>query len=152
MEQTEQNNSIPMSRLLWYRLTTHASLCIGGLLVSILILAAIFAPWLTTYDPASQDLLSTLQPPSVTHWFGTDDYGRDIFTRVLFGARITILEVVLSVGLSMLIGVPLGVLAGLSHRRVDQLIMWVMDIIFAFPGIVLAILIVSVLGEDWPIC
>ena len=68
----------------------------------------------------------------MAHWFGTDDYGRDIFTRVLYGARITIVEVVLSVGLSMLVGVPLGVISGLGHRRLDQVIMWVMDIIFAF--------------------
>ena len=147
MELTEKRAGSERLQILWYHLSTHSSLVLGGILVAILALAALFAPWLTHYDPAAQDLLSTLQPPSLTHWFGTDDYGRDIFTRVIYGARITILEVLLSVGLSMLIGVPLGVLAGLGHRRLDQVIMWVMDIIFAFPGIVLAILIVSVLGE-----
>ncbi len=147
MELVEKRAATERIQLLKFRLSRHSSLVIGGVLVGILVIAAILAPWLTAYDPAEQDLLSTLQSPSMAHWFGTDDYGRDIFTRVLYGARITIVEVVLSVGLSMLIGVPLGVISGLGHRRLDQLIMWVMDIIFAFPGIVLAILIVSVLGE-----
>ncbi len=147
MELVEKRGATERIQLLKFQLSKHSSLVLGGVLVGVLVICAILAPWLTSFDPAEQDLLSTLQPPSLAHWFGTDDYGRDIFTRVLYGARITIVEVVLSVGLSMLVGVPLGVISGLGHRRLDQLIMWVMDIIFAFPGIVLAILIVSVLGE-----
>lgn len=143
----QQQSTTSKSGRLWYGMRAHPSLTLGSVLVGLLILAAIFAPWLTPFDPSEQDLINTLQAPSWQHWFGTDDYGRDIFTRVMFGARITLMEVVLSVGISMLVGVPLGVIAGLGHRRLDQIIMWVMDIIFAFPGIVLAILIVSVLGE-----
>lgn len=146
MVQQQQSTTSKLGRL-WYGMRAHPSLTLGSVLVGLLILAAIFAPWLTPFDPSEQDLINTLQAPSWQHWFGTDDYGRDIFTRVMFGARITLMEVVLSVGISMLVGVPLGVIAGLGHRRLDQIIMWVMDIIFAFPGIVLAILIVSVLGE-----
>lgn len=128
-------------------LCRHPSITFGSVLVGLIVLMALLAPLIARHDPYAQDLINTLMPPSAEHWFGTDDYGRDIFSRIVYGARISVLEVVLSVGLSLLIGVPLGVIAGLAGRAVDQIIMWVMDVIFAFPGIVLAILIVSVLGD-----
>jgi ABC-type dipeptide/oligopeptide/nickel transport system permease subunit len=129
-------------------MATHRSITLGGLLIGIIVLAAIFAPLIAPADPYVQDLLATMEPPSLAHPFGTDDNGRDIFARVIFGARISLLEVVLAVGLAVLAGVPLGILSGMSGRYVDQAIMWTMDILFAFPGIVLAILIVSVLGSS----
>ncbi|QTF07848.1 ABC transporter permease [Brenneria izadpanahii] len=128
-------------------LWAHPSITFGGGLIALVVLMGLMAPFITRWDPTAQDLLNTLQPPSAAHWFGTDDYGRDIFSRVIYGARISMFEVILSVGLSMLVGIPLGIIAGLAGRSADHVIMWVMDIIFAFPGIVLAILIVSVLGE-----
>lgn len=127
---------------------THRSITLGGLLIGIIVLAAIFAPLITPADPYAQDLLATMEPPSWAHPFGTDDNGRDIFARVVYGARISLIEVVLAVGLAVAVGVPLGILSGMSGRYVDQAIMWTMDILFAFPGIVLAILIVSVLGTS----
>jgi glutathione transport system permease protein len=126
----------------------HRSITLGGFLIGIIVLAAIFAPLIAPTDPYVQDLLATMEPPSMAHPFGTDDNGRDIFARVIFGARISLLEVVLAVGLAVLVGVPLGILSGMSGRYVDQAIMWTMDILFAFPGIVLSILIVSVLGSS----
>ncbi|MCJ9753927.1 ABC transporter permease [Neorhizobium sp. BETTINA12A] len=129
-------------------MATHRSITLGGLLIGIIVLAAVFAPLIAPADPYMQDLLATMEPPSLAHPFGTDDNGRDIFARVIFGARISLLEVVLAVGLAVLVGVPLGILSGMSGRYVDQAIMWTMDILFAFPGIVLAILIVSVLGSS----
>lgn len=124
----------------------HPSVTIGGLIVGVIILSALFAPWISLYDPYAQDLLNILSAPSAEHWLGTDDYGRDIFSRILYGARISLIEVVVSVALSLLMGLPLGIMAALCGKSVDHLIMWVMDVIFAFPGIVLAILLVSVLG------
>ncbi|CDN54498.1 D-ala-D-ala transporter subunit [Neorhizobium galegae bv. officinalis bv. officinalis str. HAMBI 1141] len=129
-------------------MAAHRSITLGGLLIGIIVLAAVFAPLIAPADPYMQDLLATMEPPSLAHPFGTDDNGRDIFARVIFGARISLLEVVLAVGLAVLVGVPLGILSGMSGRYVDQAIMWTMDILFAFPGIVLAILIVSVLGSS----
>ncbi|CDZ45995.1 ABC transporter permease [Neorhizobium galegae] len=129
-------------------MAAHRSITLGGLLIGVIVLAAIFAPLIAPADPYMQDLLATMEPPSLAHPFGTDDNGRDIFARVIFGARISLLEVVLAVGLAVLVGVPLGILSGMSGRYVDQAIMWTMDILFAFPGIVLAILIVSVLGSS----
>ena len=129
-------------------MAVHRSIALGGFLVGLIVLAAILAPLIASVDPYAQDLLATMEPPSWAHPFGTDDNGRDIFARVLYGARISLLEVVLSVGLAVIGGVPLGILSGMSGRYVDQAVMWVMDILFAFPGIVLAILIVSVLGSS----
>ena len=126
----------------------HPSITIGGFLVSLIVLCAIFAPLLTGADPYEQDLLSTMLSPSWEHPFGTDDSGRDIFARVVYGARISLLEVTLGVGLAIISGVPLGILSGMAGKRVDAVIMWCMDVLFAFPGIVLAILLVSILGSS----
>lgn len=129
-------------------LAQHPSITIGGFLVSLIVLCAIFAPLLTGADPYEQDLLSTMLPPSWEHPFGTDDSGRDIFARVVYGARISLLEVTLGVGLAIISGVPLGILSGMAGKRLDAVIMWCMDVLFAFPGIVLAILLVSILGSS----
>ncbi|HEY4200819.1 MAG TPA: ABC transporter permease [Devosiaceae bacterium] len=124
------------------------SLALGGLFVGIIVLAAIFAPLITHVDPTAQDLLYSLMPPSPDHPFGTDAYGRDILARVVYGARISLVEVFLGVGIAVAAGVPLGLISGTLGGRIDQAIMWVMDIIFAFPGVILAILIVSILGTS----
>lgn len=129
-------------RWLW----RHPAVCIGGFIVSLIVLMGLFAPLIARHDPYAQDLINTLLSPDAGHWFGTDDYGRDIFARVIYGARISIIEVVLSVGLAMIIGIPLGIIAGMAGRYTDMIIMWFMDMLFAFPGIVLAILVVSILG------
>ncbi|MBU9847286.1 ABC transporter permease [Rahnella ecdela] len=129
-------------RWLW----RHPAVSIGGFIVSLIVLMGLFAPLIARHDPYAQDLIDTLLSPGADHWFGTDDYGRDIFARVIYGARISIIEVVLSVGLAMIIGIPLGIIAGMTGRYTDMIIMWFMDMLFAFPGIVLAILVVSILG------
>jgi glutathione transport system permease protein len=129
-------------RWLW----RHPAVSIGGFIVSLIVLMGVFAPLIARHDPYAQDLIDTLLSPGADHWFGTDDYGRDIFARVIYGARISINEVVLSVGLAMIIGIPLGIIAGMAGRYTDMIIMWFMDMLFAFPGIVLAILVVSILG------
>jgi len=129
-------------RWLW----RHPAVSIGGFIVSLIVLMGVFAPLIARHDPYTQDLIDTLLSPGADHWFGTDDYGRDIFARIIYGARISIIEVVLSVGLAMIIGIPLGIIAGMAGRYTDMIIMWFMDMLFAFPGIVLAILVVSILG------
>jgi ABC-type dipeptide/oligopeptide/nickel transport system permease subunit len=126
----------------------HPGIAVGGALVALIVFCAIFAPLLTRADPYAQDLLAAMLPPSWEHPFGTDDNGRDIFARVIYGARISLLEVALGVGLAVLAGVPLGILSGMAGKRVDTAIMWCMDVLFAFPGIVLAILLISILGTS----
>lgn len=147
------SSSVPAGKPLtirraWSWCQRNANVVIGGILVGLIVLAAIFAPLLTNADPYAQNLTATLLPPSWDHPFGTDDNGRDIFARVIYGAQISLLEVFLSVGIATVVGVPLGIIAGMGGRIVDEIIMWVMDVLFAFPGIVLAILIVSILGPS----
>jgi glutathione transport system permease protein len=129
-------------------LRRHRSLTIGGAMVLLLVLAGLLAPLLATHDPTLQSLATALRPPSAEHFFGTDQYGRDLYSRIVYGARLSRLEIVLGVGIALVVGIPLGLLAGYSGGRVDQAIIWVMDILFAFPGIVLSILIVSILGTS----
>jgi glutathione transport system permease protein len=124
------------------------NLTIGSSIVLILLLCGLLAPLVARQDPYAQNLAITFQPPSAAHLFGSDQYGRDVFARIIYGTRWALFEVVMSVGMSLLLGVPLGLAAGFFGKRVDSLIMWATDILYAFPGIVLAILLVAVLGPS----
>jgi ABC-type dipeptide/oligopeptide/nickel transport system permease subunit len=132
------------ARWLWRR----RSLAIGASLICLVVLAAVLAPLIARSPPDAQDLANSLMPPSAEHIFGTDGYGRDLFSRVVHGARISLLEILLGVGIAFGLGVPLGLLSGTVGGILDQAMMWVMDIVFAFPGVILAILIVSLLGPS----
>jgi glutathione transport system permease protein len=124
----------------------RGSLMIGGILVGLIVAAGLLAPLVAPHDPFVQDLGNALLPPSPQHWLGTDQYGRDVLTRILYGARISMIEVGLGVGMAVAAGVPAGLLAGWFGAATDEAISWGANIVFAFPGIILAILIVSVLG------
>jgi len=140
----------PRNRLArtWRWFARRPNLTLGGALVGVIILAAILAPVLGLPDPYAQDLANGLKAPSWDHPFGTDQFGRDTFSRVMYGAQISLLEVLVGVGLSVIIGVPLGLVSGTFGGWLDGIIMWTMDILFAFPGVILAILIVSILGPS----
>jgi glutathione transport system permease protein len=127
-------------------LLRYRNLVLGASIVLVLLLAGLLAPLLAPYDPYAQDLSITFHPPSFAHLFGTDEYGRDMFSRVLYGARLSQLEIVLSVSMALAIGVPLGMISGYIGGLTDQVILWFIDLLYAFPGIVLAILIVAILG------
>ena len=124
----------------------HKNLLIGGTLVSLLLLTGLFAPLLAPYSPYAQNLSAVFQTPSSAHFFGTDDFGRDVFSRVLYGAQLSLLEISVAVSLTVAIGVPLGLFAGYFGGFTDTAVMWIMDILYAFPGIVLMILLVATLG------
>lgn len=124
------------------------NLTFGGCVVALLIICAMFSPLIAHQDPYAQNLAVTFQPPSLAHWFGSDQYGRDEFARIIYGSRYALFEVLVSVGMSLLLGVPLGLAAGFFGSRVDGIIMWASDILYAFPGIVLAILLVAMLGPS----
>lgn len=122
------------------------SLWIGVALVGLLAAAGLLAPWLAPFDPGHQDLATALLPPGGAHPFGTDQYGRDILSRVVFGARISLVEIAAGVGLAMLAGIPAGLIAGYRGGWIDEALSWSMNVLFAFPGVVLALLIASILG------
>ncbi|MBA4535735.1 ABC transporter permease subunit [Bacillus aquiflavi] len=119
---------------------------IGGYLILFLILTAIIGPYITTYDPTEIDYSIKLQEPSAKYWFGTDHHGRDIFTRIIHGMSLTLYVGFFSVTIGGAIGIFLGVIAGYYGGRLDSIIMRIMDVLLAFPGILLALAIVSVLG------
>jgi peptide/nickel transport system permease protein len=122
------------------------NLVIGAILITLIGLVAIFAPAIAPRGPLDTDYATRLHPPSQSHLFGTDNLGRDIFSRVLYGARIDLQVGVVSVVLPFLIGGLLGCLAGYYGGRTDSLIMRVTDVIQAFPFLILIIAIVAVLG------
>jgi peptide/nickel transport system permease protein len=126
---------------------SHNRIAIIGLVVMILlILSALFASVLTDYDPIQRDVRGRLQTPNTEHWLGTDALGRDVYTRIIYGGRLSLWIGFASVILSIVTGVPLGLISGYSGGFVDSLIMRIMDLILAFPGIIFAIWLVSMLG------
>jgi peptide/nickel transport system permease protein len=110
------------------------------------VLAALFAPWLATHDPVQQAVEASMQPPSAAHWLGTDSFGQDIYSRLLYGARLALVIGFGSVLLGMVAGVALGLLAGLAGGRIEWTIMRVVDGLLAFPELILAMAFLAVLG------
>ncbi len=140
------------ARSLWAdslgRMARNPGAVAGMVLLALLVLAAIFAPQITRYDPAAITPRDRLLPPGAAHWFGTDAFGRDIFTRVVFGARVSLLVGIVSVLIATLLGVSMGLVAGYFGGLADALVMRAVDVMLAFPGILLALVIVAVLGPD----
>lgn len=119
---------------------------VGIVIVLGLIVAAVFAPVIAPYNPVSLDLASKNLPPSLDHLFGTDGFGRDLFSRIVYGAQISLLVGIVSVLGAVAVGVPLGILSAYRGGYLDTLIMRIMDIMLAFPSIILAIAIAIVIG------
>jgi peptide/nickel transport system permease protein len=130
------------------RLIRHPVGRIGLIIVIILVIMAVFGPALSPYDPNAMDFAVRFSPPTMEHYFGTDDFGRDTFSRILYGARISMMVGVIAVGIAGTVGTFLGMVSGYTSRRwIDETIMRGMDILFAFPAILLAIAIMAALGK-----
>ena len=128
----------------WYR---NGTLVAGLVIVGLLVLLAVLAPLLTPYDPIKQDLQNSLLSPSADHWLGTDKYGRDVLTRLLYGARVDLRVGFLAVLIPFVVGSVLGALAGYFGGWFDTIVMRVVDVFFAFPFYVLVIALVFVFGN-----
>jgi peptide/nickel transport system permease protein len=120
----------------------------GTAIISVFIVMAIFAPLLAPYDPLRQDLVGKFAPPSAAHLMGQDELGRDILSRVIYGARISLTAGLAAVGIATGLGTLIGVVAGYFGRWPDSVLMRLMDVLLAFPSILLAIVIVSILGPS----
>ena len=133
-----------------YRLTRSLlknPLAVVGLLIILgLLLVAAFAPWLAPFSPVEGDLANRLQPPSATHWMGTDELGRDILSRVIFGARITLMIVLLVAVISAPLGLLIGTVAGYFGGWVDRILMGLTDIFLSLPRLIMALAFVAALG------
>jgi len=134
-------------RALFAKLFRRKLVLAGAVILTGVSLLALFAPWITPYDPMALKILDRLQSPRAAHWFGTDELGRDVFSRVIFGARYSLMIGALVVLISMLCGVLLGLAAGF-FRRLDGPIMRLVDAMMSFPDILLAIALVAVLGAS----
>ena len=135
------------SWLAWLRFRRNPLAMIGLGITILLILMSLFAPQLAPYDPITQDLSIRLQPPLTSgHWLGTDDFGRDIWSRILFGSRITLYIVLLVILTAPVVGLVIGAVAGYFGGWVDSVLMRITDIFLAFPKLILALALVAVLG------
>lgn len=126
-------------------LRRHPLLVIGGAIVGTVSVLAIAAPWLAPYDPTDINVQAILLPPSWQHWCGTDTLGRDVFSRMLYGARVSLAVGFVAVGISMLIGILLGALAGYGGRFTDSLIMRWTDMVLCFPTFFLILAVIAFL-------
>ncbi len=121
---------------------------VGAAVVLLVVAVAVFAAWVSPYGANQMNFSATLQGPSWQHWFGTDELGRDMLSRVIYGARASLGVGIGSALLAGLLGVSVGLIAGLTGGRTDTVLMRVMDVFFAFPAILLALTLVIVLGTD----
>lgn len=151
MEMTQQSNTTKRGRFrnlqdMWIRMRRNKLAMVGLFILIVLVLVAIFADQIAPYGFAEQDLASQFQPPSAEHWFGTDDLGRDIFSRVVYGSRISLKVGFISVGIALVIGTLIGAVTGYYGGRIDIALMRFIDVLQSIPDILLAIAILAALG------
>jgi peptide/nickel transport system permease protein len=132
----------------WRRLFKRRSAVFGLVVIVLFILMAVLAPLIAPYDPTQQGWTSIRKPPSLQHWFGTDESGRDLFSRVIFGARASLLAGVVSISIALGLGVPIGLLAGYGGKWIDAVIGRITDAMLACPFLILAIALAAFLGPS----
>ncbi len=120
----------------------------SALVIMIIILLAIFAPWIAPYQEAEQDLTARLQAPCMAHLFGTDELGRDVFTRILYGSRVSLIIGIVPTLISLAVGIVMGLLSGYFGGWVDYLIMRIADVMLSFPSLLLAMVIMYTFGNS----
>jgi len=149
---TNQKIDDQQTKRLWidslFRILKSKTSLIGLCIIIILIITAIFAPIIATHSPTDQSIVNRYQTPSAEHYLGTDELGRDIFSRIVYGSRYSILIGLIAVGIALICGVFLGAVAGYAGKWVDQVVMRFIDMLMAFPSILLAIALVAVLGAS----
>nr|HET7860057.1 ABC transporter permease [Caldimonas sp.] len=132
----------------WQRATRSGGLAIGLVLALAMVVMALAAPWLAPYDPNAQDVLLKLEPPSAAHPFGTDDFGRDVLSRVIYGARISLFVGAIATLAGVLAGTIIGVVSGYFGGLVDRVITALTDVLLSFPQLIMGLILVAVLGAS----
>lgn len=133
---------------LWQALSRNRLSWVGIGLLLLIVLAALLAPWLAPHDPLQQNIAYRLEPPSAEFWLGTDSYGRDVLSRLIYGARVSLLVGFVAILIAMCIGSALGILAGYVGGLVDQLIMGLVDVLLSFPTLLLGLMVAAMLGAS----
>ncbi len=126
----------------------HRAGAVGAVLILVVVLGGVFAPWLAPYDPTAIAMDDALEPPGVGHWLGTDAFGRDVLSRVMYGARFSLEVGVVSRLLALMLGTCLGLVAGYYGGRADQIVMRVADVTLAYPGLLLLIAVMAAVGPS----
>ena len=138
----------PRGRGLWRRIRRDRVAVTGAFIIGVLVVTAVGAADLAPFDPARQALTDRLAGPSVRHWLGTDEFGRDVLSRLIYGSRVELIVGFASVLISLALGTALGTAAAYTAGAADEVIMRVLDVLLAFPYLLLAILVVSILGAN----
>lgn len=133
-------------RTAWHLMTRNPLFVAGVLVFAVVIVCALFAPWLAPYEPSAINFADKLVPPGLAHPFGTDDLGRDILSRVIHGARTSLVIGITVLAIALVLGIPIGLLAGYYGGRLDALLMRLTDVFLAFPPLLLPIAITAALG------
>ncbi len=121
---------------------------IGAVLCLLIAAGALFAPWIAPYDPVDQNIMERLSPPNAAFPFGTDAYGRDVLSRILWGARISLIVAVSSITAAIVVGGAIGMVSGYVGGRTDLVVMQAMDVLLSFPSLILGLIVVALLGPD----
>ena len=141
-----------MNNSLWsdaiYRLTRNKAAMLGAFILILLIIAAVLAPWISPYSYSYQDLNLGASPPSADHLLGTDILGRDLLSRMLYGARISLLVGFVATGVALVIGVSWGIIAGYAGGKVDSIMMRIVDVLYGLPFIIFIILLMVIFGRN----
>ena len=130
------------------RALRSGGLVIGIVIVVVMIAAAIAAPWISPFEPNDQDVLLVLSAPDAAHWFGTDQFGRDVFSRVVWGARISLYVGFVATFAGVVIGTVIGLVSGYYGGLVDRIVVAVTDVLLSFPQLIMGLLLVAVLGAS----
>ena len=133
---------------IWYQLRGSPLTLVGLAIIAIVLAVMVLAPWIAPFDPNALDLRSRLAAPSATHWLGTDQVGRDLLSRIIWGSRVSVTVGIAIVFFSMSIGTVLGAFSGLVGGRTDTVIMRLMDVLLSFPSFVMAMALAAALGPD----
>jgi ABC-type dipeptide/oligopeptide/nickel transport system permease subunit len=131
---------------MWGKISRHRTGLVGAVLIMIFIVTALVSPWVAPFDPVKMDLSKARMGPNKDHWLGTDELGRDILSRIIVGARLSLVISIGAVGLALVLGCTWGALAAYYGGRADLIMMRWIDIMMAFPGILLAIVIITITG------
>jgi peptide/nickel transport system permease protein len=132
----------------WRRLRRNTGATVGGVVFLLIVAAAAAAPWLAPHDPVRLNVAESLEPPGPRHWLGTDQFGRDVLSRIVYGARVSVATGLVAVTISVVAGSVLGLVSGYYRGTVDLFVMRLVDVMLAFPGILLALVIIAVLGPN----
>lgn len=133
----------------WTAFSRNRLSWIGLGLLLIIVGAAVFAPLIAPYDPLKQNIIHRLQPPSAEFWLGTDTYGRDVLSRILYGARISLVIGLVAVAIAMVIGSAIGILSGFIGGAFDRVVMSVLDVMLSFPTLLLGLMVAAMLGASF---